>query len=223
MLFRSVAVNSYLQSCSHDNVFAAGDLATLVDDPRPKAGVFAVREGPFLAANLESRWRGEKLRAFRPQRQFLSLLACGDGTAVGNWKNLGFAGQWVWHWKDQIDRKFMRRFVDLPPRSMTDTPSSGDGLAPMFCGGCGAKLPADLLLETLESLADCYPTVLAEPASGDDALVIEACSGTQLQSVDVLRELVDDPFVMGQIAANHALSDLYAMAARPLKIGRAHV
>ena len=46
-------VNNFLQSTSHPNVFAGGDCITMesyADKPYPtKAGVFAVREGPFIA------------------------------------------------------------------------------------------------------------------------------------------------------------------------------
>ena len=37
-----------------------------------------------------------------------------------------------------------------------------------------------------------------------------------VQSLDVLRQMVSDPWQMGRIAANHALSDLYACGARPV-------
>ena len=48
-----LAINRYLQSDGGpDNVFAVGDVASSREHPRPKAGVFAVRQGPPLAENL---------------------------------------------------------------------------------------------------------------------------------------------------------------------------
>lgn len=108
-----VAVNQHLQSISHPNVFAAGDIATYAPQPRPKAGVFAVRQGPVLAHNLlrHALQPSRPLVAYRPQRDYLSLLSTGPRHAVAAWYGLSWEGDWVWRWKDRIDRRFMRRFA----------------------------------------------------------------------------------------------------------------
>src|SRR5690606_33779204 len=105
-----VRVDACLRSLSHPKVFAAGDIASF--DPRPlaKAGVYAVRQAPVLFGNLRRALLGRPLRAYRPQRRFLSLLALGGKRAVGSRGDLSFRGAWVWRWKNRIDRRFMRRF-----------------------------------------------------------------------------------------------------------------
>lgn len=109
-----IAVNEYLQSSSHESVFAAGDIAYMSKSPRPKAGVYAVRQAPVLFNNLCNRLLQRPLQAYHPQDRFLSLLALGDRQATGNRGRLSVSGRWVWKWKDQIDRKFMSRFRDYP-------------------------------------------------------------------------------------------------------------
>ena len=54
-------------------------------------------------------------------------------------------------------------------------------------------------------------------ASSDDAAVYRIGGGQALvQTIDFFTPVVDDPFLYGQIAAANALSDIYAMNARPM-------
>ena len=108
-----IAVNEYLQSTSHPFVFAAGDCATMLEHPRPKSGVYAVRAGLPLSRNLRRAAAGRRLVAYTPQRRALYLLSTGARHAIGTWGALCFEGAWAWLWKDRIDRRFIARFAGL--------------------------------------------------------------------------------------------------------------
>ena len=213
-----LAVRDTLQSLDDDRVFGCGDIATQVNNPRPKAGVYAVRQGPVLGHNLGAALLGKPLRQHRPQQRFLSLISLGERLATADRGPFSATGAWVWRWKDRIDREFMGRFEQLPEmmpiRPWGRLPQLPEEARP-HCGGCGAKVGGDALATVLAQLAQAYPAHCT--GSDDDASVVPVADGqTVLQSVDMLRELVGDPWLMGRIAANHALSDLYACGARPV-------
>ncbi len=110
-----VVVAASLRSVSHPAVFAAGDCASLLGMARPKAGVWAVRAGGVLAANLDRAARGAPLHDWRPQRRALVILGTGGGRAVawrGGW---WLAGGLAWRWKDRIDRRWMAMYQHLRP------------------------------------------------------------------------------------------------------------
>ncbi|MGQ0749840.1 MAG: FAD-dependent oxidoreductase [Betaproteobacteria bacterium] len=111
-----VLVNTNLQSLSHPDVFAAGDVATIDGATVPKSGVYAVREGPPLAENLRRALNARPLVAYTPQKNSLALISTGDRCAVASWRGLSFAGAWVWRWKDSIDRRFVARYRSNPGR-----------------------------------------------------------------------------------------------------------
>lgn len=223
-----MAVGRTLQSTSHPDVFGAGDIATMIHDPRPKAGVFAVRQGKVLARNLRQALLGRPLREHRPQKEFLAIISTGGKHAVATRNGLAAEGGWVWRWKDWIDRRFMRRFNELPEMKPALAPLlapelrdiagyDGHAAGAMRCAGCGAKVGARILRDALNDLdVLARDDVLAGLDQPDDAAIIRPPSGKlTVQTVDSFRAMVSDPFVFGQIAANHALGDVYAMGAVP--------
>ena len=206
-----VAVNACLQSLSHDNVFAAGDIAAVADYPRPRSGVFAVRQGIPLARNLSLWHRRRTLKPFKPQSRFLSLISTGDRFAVASRGAWAVQGKWCWWLKDRIDRKFIRRFSELPDLAMEE--DTATDIAPMRCGGCGSKVGGDVLEQVLGQIYQKYG--IANDSGllhADDAALIRVPAGRELiQSVDHFRSFIEDPYLFGKIATNHALGDLHAM------------
>ena len=218
--------NDKLQSTSHSDIFAAGDIVHVINHPRPKAGVFAVRQGKPLTENLRRALKNQALKPFSPQKTLLALISTGDQYAIAAKAGLHIEGAKLWAWKDWIDRRFMHKFSDLPEMS-TDEKSSIDqeltdkdtlkeiSAIAMRCGGCGAKVGANVLSR---AIADLKPTkrndILIGLHEPDDAAVVEVPAGkVMLHTVDYFRSFIDDPYLFGQIAANHALSDIFAMGA----------
>jgi selenide, water dikinase len=214
-----VLVDESLRSVTDARVFAAGDVAALRGQARPKAGVFAVRQGPVLAENLRRAVLGRPLKRYRAQRKVLALISEGPRSAVAS-RGAWFAhGRAMWRWKDWIDRRFMARFQEIRPMAARQ-PSVAGTLAealpdPMRCGGCGAKLSADVLAETLKRLAvPSHPRL--QLGIGDDAALLAVADRQIAITIDGLRRMLDDPYQFGRIGTHHALNDVFAMGAEPV-------
>jgi NADH dehydrogenase FAD-containing subunit len=117
-----LAVNALQQSTSHPNVFAAGDIASRVDTPHAKSGVFAVRAGAALYHNLHATLlkqpKSHPLKAYPIVPRSLNLISCGNKTAIASWgmnggtnpQGLTLQGHWVWRWKNVIDQRWLRLY-----------------------------------------------------------------------------------------------------------------
>ena len=219
-------VDQNLRVVGHADMFAAGDTIAFATRELPKSGVYAVRAGPVLADNIRRTLIGKVLRPFRPQRRALYLVSTGERHALGSRNGLVVEGAWVWRWKDWIDRRFMRKFNELP--EMTSTPAVLPPLADrqalkeisaiaMRCGGCGAKVGASVLARALGTIAPAAraDVVVGLDAPDDAALIDVGGDRLSLQTVDYFRAIVDDPYMLGKIAANHSLGDVYAMGGEP--------
>src|SRR5262249_38073333 len=153
------------------------------------------------ADNIRRALTGRSLRWFRPQREALYLGSTGARHAVGARNGLVVEGAWVWRWKDWIDRRFMRKYNDLP-----ELPPAEPARAPaadrkeheeicssaMRCGGCGAKAGATVLSR---ALAGIEPAARADVVVGlatrdDPGLVDLGGEHFSLQTIDYFRAIV---------------------------------
>ncbi len=217
-----VRIGPSLQSETDPAIFAAGDIAHMGFAPRPKAGVYAVRQAPVLLHNLiVALTESGRMRRYRPQRDYLKLISTGHRGAVADKWGLPLDGAWLWRWKDRIDRRFMGRFQQLPrmaPPPLPDPVAAGVaeelGRGKPLCGGCGAKVgQADLRAALAELPAPARHDILSRP--GDDAAILEHGHGYQLITTDHLRAFVEDPWLLSRITAVHAMGDIWSMGARP--------
>ena len=205
---------------SDPKIFAVGDCANMAYAPRPKAGVYAVRQAPVLYDNIRASLSGGQLRNYQPQKDYLKLISLGGKSALAEKLGTARKGALLWRWKDRIDRKFMDKFHDLPsmeqpqlPRTVADGMRDAMGDKPM-CGGCGAKVGRGALRDVLSSLPQADQDNV-ESLPGDDAAVIVTGDQRQVISTDHLRAFTNDPVMMTRIAAVHALGDIWAMGAQP--------
>ena len=90
------------------------------------------------------------------------------------------------------------------------------------CGGCAAKLGADLLSDALaglgaEAARDGPGDLMVGLDAPDDAAVYRVSDDLAIiGTLDFFPPLVDDPRTFGEIAAANALSDVFAMGGRVL-------
>ena len=87
---------STLQTVADDHIFAVGDSGTLVDFDLPKAGVYAVRQGPVLWDNLQRSVWQRKMISYQPQQTFLKLINTADGKAIAERGKRSSYGRWWW-------------------------------------------------------------------------------------------------------------------------------
>lgn len=107
-------VDSALRSIDDANVFGAGDCVSLASFPgTPKAGVYAVREGPVLWQSLCAAIDGSPRPRYKPQSGFLSILDTADGKALLRWGPFVSWSRAALILKKRIDTKFVRQYRSL--------------------------------------------------------------------------------------------------------------
>eukprot|EP00605_Chrysophyceae_sp_TOSAG23-4_P001673 GSChrysophyteH1.ASY1.ANO1.1839.1 assembled CDS len=210
-----ICVGPTLESTSLKNVFAVGDVAHLTHSPRPKAGVFAVRAGPPLTANIRARLLGKALAEWTPQESFLGIIGTADGSAIASKGPCGVEGEFIWKLKDRIDREWMSQYSTKLP----DKEQMMEEMAQLKRGREGSDGSDDVLQRVLKKVAD--RTIRREEVvsgPGDDAALVKPPDQGEysVHTIDYFRSFIADPYVFGKIAAVHALSDIHAMNAQPV-------
>ena len=214
-------VKSTLQTITGEPVFAVGDSASIDGASNSRAGVYAVRQGPILWQNIHRMFVGQPLVHYRPQRDFLSLLAIGDGSAIGQYRWLSSHGRWLWRLKDRIDSKFMSMHRPSGMQTHTHNRQTSSGnisaqLPEMRCRGCGGKTSGGVLNDVLQRLRDEQEGSDEDFLQPEDAVILTpGRAGMNAVSVDMFNAFIDDPWLVGRIAAIHSLSDLWARRIQP--------
>ena len=213
---------------NEDSLFAVGDCIHFSPSPLKKAGVYAVRQGMTLEHNIRAFFTQQSsLKTFYPKKNVLSLITIGDKKALVHQDSASFlrvlSPELLWIVKDWIDKRFMARFQ---AKTFTVNPGQVSKVMPVpksslvpedwqdnTCGGCGSKLGASTLTQSLNKLTipqDDF--VLLGVKDGEDCALTQVSKNTLcLQSIDQFRSFISDPYLLGQIATQHALSDIYAM------------
>lgn len=188
-----IKVGADLESTNTRHVFGAGDCSHVAPYPRPKAGVFAVRQGPPLTENIRLALENKKLLPFEPQSRFLGIIGLGGaGYAIASRGDMVVGGEWIWKLKDWIDRKWMAGYTshlsgrneddDVINAIDVDSFSKSNGSyenskalsmlrqemvsKSMRCGGCGSKVGSHILGEVMNDLRQMTNTNENQKKSG---------------------------------------------------------
>ncbi len=192
-----IQTNNKLQT-NFNHIFASGDIINFSDKNLTKSGVYAVKSGSVLTKNIRNIILNKPLVDYHPQKFYLSIIGLSNGKALAYKFNLYFTSKLILNLKKYIDFRFINRFklynkIDYKKNVMD-------------CKGCASKI-------NLTTLKSSLPKDIIK--SSEDATQITKGS-SYVNSIDMITSIVTDPFLLGKISANHALSDIYASFAKPL-------
>lgn len=111
-----LAVDDALRAVGGSPVWGAGDCITMRDHAWiPKAGVYAVRQGPVLAHNLRVfLQRNGRSLLYQPQSGFLSLVSTSHARALFVYRDVAIESRCAQMLKRFIDQRFMKRYRPSP-------------------------------------------------------------------------------------------------------------
>ncbi len=200
-----IAINHQLQSLNHKNIFVTGDAATIKNYIKPKSGVMAVRQGEVLKKNLFLFLLKNPLKKFKPQNNWLYLIGTHKNSAVLNYFNFSFSGNWCWQLKKIIDLNFMRKFSFSEQNDMNkkiyNLNNFKDDTPKMYCQGCGSKVSKNTLINFLSNQNNNKEL--------SDSTEIKFEQSTVLQTIDHIKLFKSiNPYDFGIISYLHSQNDI---------------
>ena len=201
-----IGIKTNLQSINDENIFAAGDVASIQDNRRPKSGVMAVRQGQILKENIFLKIQGKKLKTFRPQKNWLYIIGTYPNKALLNYLHLSFHSQWCWTLKKWIDKSFIKKFsfpdkLDMKKKIVSENFEIQN--QEMYCQGCGSKISKATLMNYLSENSNNNELA--------DSSIVKFSNNQILQTVDHIKLFNSiDPFDFGVISYLHSQNDIIA-------------
>ena len=207
-----IIVNDKFQT-NYNYIFAAGDVVDFNNQNLSKSGVYAVRSGKPLSKSIRGFIQKKTPVPYKFNKNYLSIIGLSNGLAIATKYNFTFTSRFCFLLKKIIDQQFVKKFNNLSvkkysnfsdllkifyklKKTNTNIPSYR-----MQCRGCAAKVDFNALKNTL-------PKNIIN--TSEDAINIKDYPNLY-QSVDMINSIVSDPYLLGKIAANHAISDVIAV------------
>ena len=210
-----IVVNNAFQT-NHNFIFAAGDIVDFNNENLKKAGVFAVRSGKPLAKSLRNYILNGTSYTYKFNKNYLALIGLANGLAIATKYNFSYSTKTNFYLKKFIDKRFIKKFNNLDNNKIfiikkiirhiieifkTNKMYDYNNINQMQCKGCAAKVPYNALKNTLSKKII---------STSEDATTITNHPNL-FQSVDMINAIISDPYVLGKIAANHAISDIISV------------
>ncbi len=200
-----IAINHQLQSLNHKNIFVSGDAATIKISKRPKSGVMAVRQGEILKENLFLFLKNKTLLKFKPQKNWLYLIGTHKNSAVLNYFNFSFEGNWCWYLKKIIDYYFMKKFSfrgqTIMKKKVHNFNENKNDIPKMYCQGCGSKVSKNTLINFISNQNNNKEL--------SDATEIKFEQSNILQTIDHIKLFKSiNPYDFGVISYLHSQNDI---------------
>ncbi len=208
-----IVVNDKFQT-NYNYVFAAGDVVDFNNQNLSKSGVYAVKSGKPLAKSIRGFIQKKEAVPYKFNKNYLSIIGLSNGLAIATKYNFTFTSRFCFLLKKFIDQKFVKKFNNLSQKNysiFSDFLNIFDKIIKknnknipayqMQCRGCAAKVDFNALKTIL-------PKKIIN--TSEDAINVKNYPNLY-QSVDMISSIVSDPYLLGKIAANHAISDIIAV------------